>query len=38
MSFLDSVGLGTVVTVTKRIRAREGSQRITCPAAQILQD
>ncbi|MEU6106287.1 STAS domain-containing protein [Streptomyces flaveolus] len=37
VSYLDSGGLGTVVTLTKRIRAREGSLRITCPSAQILQ-
>ncbi|MDT0616116.1 STAS domain-containing protein [Streptomyces lancefieldiae] len=35
--FLDSMGLGMVVAVTKRIRALEGSLRITCPSAQIIK-
>lgn len=35
--FLDSTGLGAVVAITKRIRALEGSLRITCPSRQILR-
>ncbi|WP_133917036.1 STAS domain-containing protein [Streptomyces sp. NBC_00582] len=33
--FLDSMFLGTVVALTKRIRKREGSLRITCPSARM---
>lgn len=33
--FLDSMFLGTVVTLAKRIREREGSLRITCPSARM---
>ncbi|PBC63903.1 hypothetical protein BKI49_12035 [Streptomyces sp. Tue6028] len=35
--FLDSVGLGTVVASTKRIREREGSLRIACPSGRLLK-
>ncbi|MER6979240.1 STAS domain-containing protein [Streptomyces carpinensis] len=35
--FLDSMGLSTVVAITKHIRKQEGSLRITCPSAQILK-
>ncbi|MFF0465620.1 STAS domain-containing protein [Streptomyces mexicanus] len=33
--FLDSMGLGTIVAITKRIKAHEGSLRITCPSARM---
>jgi anti-sigma B factor antagonist len=35
--FLDSMGLRTVVAVTKRIRDREGSLRIACTSSRILK-
>jgi anti-sigma B factor antagonist len=35
--FLDSMGLGTVVAITRLIREHEGSLRITCPSARMLK-
>ncbi|MEU7057256.1 STAS domain-containing protein [Streptomyces sp. NPDC046197] len=35
--FLDSMGLGTVVAITKRIRDHEGSLRIACPSPRLLK-
>ncbi len=35
--FLDSIGLGTIVAITKLIRDREGSLRITCPSLRMLK-
>jgi len=36
-SFLDSMGLGAVVAITRRIRALAGSLRIACPSPQLLR-
>ncbi|MBD0424575.1 STAS domain-containing protein [Streptomyces sp. TRM S81-3] len=35
--FLDSMGLGMIVAITKRIRDREGSLRLTCVNDKILK-
>lgn len=35
--FLDSTGLGTMVTITKRIQQHGGSLRIVCPSTRILR-
>ncbi|QEV50497.1 anti-sigma factor antagonist [Streptomyces platensis] len=37
VSFLDSMGLGVIVAVTKRIREREGALRIAAASARIVR-
>lgn len=37
VTFLDSMGLGTIVAITKRLRSHSGSLILTCADARILK-
>ncbi|MFE5400335.1 STAS domain-containing protein [Streptomyces sp. NPDC056580] len=37
VGFMDSMGLGVIVAITKRIREHEGSLRIACSSGRVLR-